>query len=683
MSLAGKYNDVLFTEFLIEGLKGGTVPNLDEIQVRVDALHAANPLLGEKPLISLEDHSVVYFENASAAKWNDTLQSELRDLTAMYAVLDEMSELTNSQARRWSSYYESTRRTLSKLEDRIDTLLLLKRDTLGYFAYVSDDFLDLSLVDTAATTAKVETASGVVTMRESTLTGSLSRIPVDNMTAVKQVLSVNGMVADETPTGMGVANVLTDEYTQWLQVIRAESQGVVTTSVRVNLGSLTTVSKVVYTPFGSTASSAFGISLLYSQNGVDFVLVPGQPVVSVLSTPATWLFPEIQATVLRFVISKSGYDDIDVNNNYAYEFGCKNISVYNPAFSVETSSVLISSALEVLDSNGVAKDFSKAAIHTCDFSPAGTELLYFLSIDGSTYIPISSLDDESPSHAQLIDFGGELPVDNIAGTSLFDMAQDSTQLDVAIPAASGITMDTASEFALNYYVPVASASDVLESTYAVYRNLGEKGEVVRNIASGWAFDVAASEYSALVKVEDPSGYSIDLGVTEATIDGVVRSGVFLITKGLHSFVTSASNWAAVASGLLTEALLDADDGLYPYNHKQIVEGYVYAGAFTGAQVYTGAAWWAEKQVAYLPQHEFASLTDTNNLDVYTRRVDGTGNLAFIVKTVQDFGDHFNERFRTEYSLPSRDFNQIYMKIVLNTSDPSVSPFVDSYTIKLG
>ena len=680
MSLAGKYNDVLYTEFLIEELKNGAVPNLDEIQVRVDALRAENPLLGEKPLISLQDHSVAYLEHASASRWNDTLQSELRDLTAMYLAVDELSGLTNSQARRWSAYYESTRRTLSELEDRIDNLLLLKRDTLGYFAYVSDDFLNLDYTNIASTTAKVETASGIVTMRETSVP-ALTRIPAENMTAVKQILSVNGLVSDETPAGFGVKNVLSDEYSQWLQIVRAENQGIVTTSVRVNLGSLTTVGKVVFTPFGSTAASAFGISLLYSQNGIDFVLVPGQPVVSVLGSPATWMFPEIKATVLRFVISKSGYDDIDTNNNYMYEFGCKNVSVYSPVFSVETSGVFISRPLEVLDSDGVAKDFSKAALHTCDFSPEGTELLYFLSVDGSTYIPISSLDDTSPSHAQLVDFGGELPVDNTTSTSLFDSSRESTQLDTT--NVSAITMTTPGEFALNSYVPLASVSSVIESSYVVYRNLGEKGEIVRNIASGWTFDANTNEYSTLVKVDDPSGYAMDLGVSEAMIDGVVRSGVFVLPKGLHVFITSASNWAEVTSGLLTEALLTAADPLYPHNHKQIIEGYTYASAFTGNQVYTGASWWAEKQIGYLPQHEFASLTDTNNLDVYTRRVDGTGNLAFIVKTVQDFGDHFSERFRTEYSLPSRDFNQIYIKIVLNTSDSSVSPFVDSYTIKLG
>lgn len=684
MSLKGRYHNVLFTDFLLKELKLGTVPNIDELEEQVKELEASNPLLGERPLIALEGFDIAHYESASASKWNTTLTSQKRDITAMYDTIKDLSVATIKQERRWASYYESVRRSLITLEDRIQNLLLLKRDTLGYFAYVSDDFVNMEKINQALTTARIDTNAGIATMREEWVPSGVARIlPDDSWIPSTQLLSVTNLVLQETPAGMGVSHTIDDEYSKWLSVIRTSTAQVITHSLLVDMGESKAVSKATFVPFGSTGTSAFVVSLMYSQNGVDFVLVPGQASISLVGSPGVWMFPEIQARFFKFIISKSGYDLVDIDNNFVYEFGCKNVSFYRPNFDTVVGTLLESNALSVVDNDGVAKTFSKVALNTCDFKPEGTDIYYLISPDGVTFIPISSLDDSAPSHPQIIDFTNAVPVNNVGSTSVFDVTKDAEALDSL--ASHGITLNGVSDVGLNSYVPLASVGDINETSYVVYRNLGKQGQVVRGISSGWSLNIETNTYQTILRVDDPSGYEINLGSTSAKIDGVSRTGTVLLSKGDYLFETDAENWVSLdtTSPVLTEVLLEAADSLYPYNHKYIVEGYPYPTGFTGDKIYTGGVFWAEMKIGFISMQEFDSLSDTGELGVYTRRVDATGNIAFIFKTQQSFGDHFSERFRVEYKLPTRTFTTIILRAILSTSDPSVSPFIDSYTIKLG
>ena len=210
---------------------------------------------------------------------------------------------------------------------------------------------------------------------------------------------------------------------------------------------------------------------------------------------------------------------------------------------------------------------------------------------------------------------------------------------------------------------------------------------MRGIASGWSYDESAGLYSTILTVRDPNGLIIDLGTSEAIIDEVVQTGSVTLGAGNHTFSTDVSNWAEAAPGAVDIPDLMIKDPLYPYNHKLMVEGYNYS-AFAGEdeRIYVGASFWSEMILSYLAREAFVeqpSSVASTDLTVYTRQVDIPGNITFIVKTLPTSGDLQSERFRVEYSLSDRTFDTIYLKAVLGTDDVSVTPVLDSYTIKLG
>ena len=681
MTLKGQYNDALLSDLLLTALKQGSVPNVDELKDQLAVLEAAKPLLGTKPLLSLEDHRLEFFENASATKWNDLMISGQRDLGIMYDLIAELQDRTINQGRRWSAYWTNGKRLLDDLEDRVDTVLLLKRDTLGYYKYVSDDFFGISLVDTGVTDARVDTAAGVVTMQEiSTASGEVARIDTTGATVSRQTLQAPGLIAVATEANSGVGNAITDQYSEWIELIRTSDQGNVTVALTIDLGTPTTISKAIFTPAGSTATSAYVVTMMYSPEGIDYVVVPAASSQSITTNPAVWSFGNIQATKVRFIISKNGYDDIDPNGNYGYIMGCKNVSLFNPAYDITQGSVFQSTDLEVLDDQGVALSFSKCALHTCQTLPLDTRIDYSVSVDGSAFIAISPIEESAPSHPQVIDFAEAVLVNNNNQLTVWNTGLSSNALDLANTGT--LNLEDPNDVVLNYYVPVGDVASVREATYRVWRNLGQQGVNVRGQASGWFKDETRGTFKTWFSVEEPGGVDVNLGGTRAKLNGVTVYSAVHIPKGIHSWETDFANWAEVASGYTDEAALEANDPLYPYNHKLIIEGYTYSG-FTGDQVYVGMVWWAESSLQYSPLHEFFGAQDPGTLNLYTRETDLSGNLGFVVKTTQAFGDHANEQFRIQYELTDRLFTSITLRAILGTAVADTSPVIDSYTLKLG
>ena len=681
MSLKGIYNDALLTDFLLERLRDGEVPNVDELNQELNSLRQIKPLLGEKPLISLTDTTLDKHEEASARKINDIFAGEIKDLDILYSTISEFQTRATDQLLSWSTTFSSLLRSLEELEDRVDTLLLLRQDTLGYFKYVSDDFRTLEYIDLENTTATIDTNSGMCSMMETTTGSGISRIALDEAIVDYQVVQANGLVGTSQLPGFSIQNILSDTYSQWLLFIESTLQTPILIAIRVSLEEITNVSKVVFVPFGATGTSAFLVNLLYSQDGTDYILVPGEASRSITSNPAIWTFPIIKAKYFKFLVSKNGADDVSNNDNYLYQFGARNISLYTPAHDTSVSGVLQSVSRAVLESSEQLS-FTKAALNVCENIPEGTSIDYFLSVDGGeTFSAIDPLERTQPINPQVLDFAKQDPETNIDSSSKWDSILSAEELDFDNNA--GLSLVSANDKVLNFYIPNGEVDDVVESTYKIYRNTNSASGLVRGKKAGWYFDTERGTYNTIFRVEDPSGMSIDFGSSSAFLDGQMVVGMQLISKGDHRFETSSVNWLDISDGLTNEASLKEEDFLYPLNHKLLIEGYDYVTTYVGEQVYRGASFIAEKKLVYIPQHQFFNFTEENNTEVYTRIVDSDGDLSFIVKIISDFSDQENEHLRVQYQSSTRKFNSVVFKAILRTDDENVSPLLDAYTVKLG
>lgn len=688
MGLAGEYNDVLLTELLIEELKDGEIPTIQQLNDSLAALKLEYPLATTKPMFSIKDNSVNYYENASASKHNDTFERAEKDIHVLYDVMHELQKRWVAEGNRWSTFYENIRRISDDLEDRVDTLLLMKTDTLGYYKYVSDDFLTLDFVDLDNTTAEVETNSGVVSIGHNEIQGEgESRVSLDDVTSSNITVSTvdgPGVVGITNAPGSLTTSIISDESISWLAFLSTTEQNKpATVSVSIKLtdtNELVEFNKVVAMTNGSTATSTFIITLWYSQNGHDWLLVPTDSHTQSTLDSATWSFPNIQAKYIKFLMTKNAPDDVDSNGNYSWDFGFKIIKLYEDVYETRTGYEVRSVDMTPDDE---ANTFTKAALSVCAITHDETAISYYLSVDsGSSFHALSPLESVSPSHPQILDFSELQSYTNVSSSDVHDSNRTAIQLD--IDNVSGESIENG-ELLLNYYIRYTNVSGLLENDIVIWRNIGDKtsSDTVRDKAKGWGYDESISTYSCYFYISDPNGTTIDFGPQDAVIDEVVCSGSTYITPGTHYFETHATNWSAVTTQQDSLDALENLDALYPYNHRLLIEGYDYGPNYVDQEVYIGASRFAESLSIYTALHTFKTLTDSTDLTVYTRDVDTTGNLLFLFKTDRTFGDYINEEFIVTYPLTNQTFDSVIFKAVLTTTDTSISPILDSYLVKLG
>jgi hypothetical protein len=459
MSLKGEYNAAILTELLIEKLREGYIPTLEEITDELETLQGTKPQLGEKPLFSLEDNSVEYYENASASKTNDTFERYSKDVDVMWGTMTRVKREVIKNSRRWATSYETMKRYLDKLEDRVDNLLLLNSDTLGYFQYVSDDFSTTEFTDLEETDALVDTGTGTVTLAQNSTSetedGSVARVDVSDVTEADLSFSVTEAQSYQSATlavDSALLNALTDEYTTWLSYVRVGEQASVTGTLTIDLKETKSVNKVVFKTNGSTATSAFVITAMYSADGVDYLTVPTDAYTQSTLDSAVWTFSTIEARYFKFLMTKTGADDKS-ESAYTYEFGAKNISFYEAGYDTTASGYKYQSIVRsVLDDAGEPIEFKKAVLSCCEQVPEGTSIHYYLGIDsGSVFVSVDPIEREDPARPQVLDFSDIIDLNNLESTNVFDSALDADVLHLDTLTAYTLVGET--DQVLNWYIP--------------------------------------------------------------------------------------------------------------------------------------------------------------------------------------------------------------------------------------
>jgi hypothetical protein len=688
MGLSGEYNDLLMTEFLIEVLKDGEIPTVEELYEQFDSLKQEYPLIGDKPLFSIKENKVAFYENASASKFNDTFSRLEDDIHLLYEVMHELQQRITQQSIRWSTHYSNVRGFLDGLEDRIDTLLLMEGETLGYYKYVSDDFSTVDYTDLDMTDAEVDTGLGVVQIGHNySLAEGYSRIDLSDVTSSNisfYPVIGPGVLSFSSAPGFNIEDIVSDETNTWLGWLLTTGQNTpASVAVQIKLTDSTEsvgFNKVSLVCNGSTATSVFILTLYYSDNGSDWLLIPTDFHTQSTMDSISWAFPTVQAKHLRIVMTKNAPDDINSNNQYSWDFGIKTLKLYEDAYETRTGYTWQSTVRSTDDIDLV---FTKAALSVCEIDSEETNISYYLSVDsGAAFHPIAPLERESPSKPQVLDFSELHNYTNDGSNSIYDITRTAKQLDLTNQASEALVTG---ELPLNFFIRQADVSSLTENDIVVYRNVGDKTSTasVRGYTPGFTYDGENGVVRCYFVVSDPDGVDIDFGPDAAKVDETSVSGSVHIAQGTHTFETSTSNVMEVTAGHDSETDLKEEDLLHPHNHLYLLLGYSYGSSYVDEEVYTGVSLVAEAILDYLPRHQFKVDTDSNDPTVYTRDVDSSGNVDFIVKIDPLLGDYEDEEFLVSYPLTNKTFNSVVLKAVLSTTDASVTPMLDSYLIKLG
>ena len=624
----------------------------------------------------LENAIVKERSESSSSAYNTTIDQIHMDLEDAYDSILMIAETRAGNFERWKLKLIDLSRKTQQLKASLNSLLLLKKDTAGYFDMLEDHLDDANALDIVNSSVEINLDNHTVVL------------PVDPIS--KQIVNLNSLFAEDVVfnpitrenllsynvmPGSSVLNAFKDASNVWQhRVFMGTYDRHVDVELKVKISDEPiSINRIEFISHSSDTSSTIDIKAQYSlddYNWFDIDAINNPQ--SVIST-GFFDFQSVDIKYVKFIMTKNGHDYED-GTSYVYEFGAKNISFFSRSYSA-MSGELVTEELSVYDTDvspQVKKNFNIISCEVCEILPEGTEIEYLVSSDGmQTWSGISPLNQISSPYPKILKLGGSSDVGS--GT------------DVNLDLSTQYTYKNNNDRLLDYTINVS----VQESPYEyikIWRDVGQNNDSIltRGVVSGWQFD--ETFYTTYLNVDNEAGIYIELGDTVAELDAQRVTGTVFISGGAHKFKTHKSNWKILPSAFDPETEEDFTqvDTLYPYNHKLIIESFDYAGAtsYSGTEVYSGVDLYASYIMKYSTLFDF----NYNILnDDYTRYsiINDSNILKFFVKYDNNVSDFQDESFYITSRTISSSVDSIRLKVILKTENQDISPIFTGYRIKVG
>jgi hypothetical protein len=675
MAIDSTYRNILTETFLIDELKKGEIPSAEDITDKINTFLADLDLT--KPLFVADDFKATEEGQSSASKFNQFQLDVLRDLRALYKDMLTLTEVSTGAYERWSLESDTLEKRLEELEDRIQNLLLLTKDTEGYHSYLVDNFTDLALVDRDLTTAAVDPSTHLVTLgpSDTTVDTRVYLNSIDPTDISFKVRSTVDLISRNDGPGQSLANIFRQQSSTWWTLVSMRKSSPVTAELLVKLADdPVAISKIVMKLHDSSRSSPMSITPLYSVDNFNFVQLPTNTYTQSVRALATFQFKEIEAKWIKFVLTKTGPDPISNSSKAVFQFGFKEIAFFAEGFSSEDSQVIISTPLSIpraANPNELV-EFSKLTLEVCERVETGTEINYFVTAsdnssvpvtDSTVWVPITPISRATSSQSKVIDLGDietiergleqtvtishdalaedETLVNPAASFQLLSQDTDGDILDETVVATEPRYIFTnPSDRILNYQIKdsdydgsgTGNAVTIDEDSIVIFRNVGAQGldpdddtSEVRDVQRGWKFQ--EPYYTTVVEIQKPEGITIDFGDKPIIIDDIkytnvvgptVLTGKTPSSRGIHVIKVHKDNWLAIEPDIETLEDLQAADSLYPHNHKLLIEGYAYPDTYSNNQekVYKGVDLFASELMKRISIFDLAHSAGTDRWNFF-------------------------------------------------------------------
>lgn len=740
MSIVSSHREFILERLLLEYLMDGTIPTADQLQEDLEEYERLHPSMAE-PTSKQIDFSIEHGGISSASKIQEIAKYVSDDVSIITREMKRLVEAGKSHYERWT--YELLRllNKAKRIENEIDSLLLMQGETEGYFSSISDVFVDTNNLDMDLTTAKIDTQETSATLNPNpTYSDDASggtRISLSHLIDS----DVSFSVLSTTPTGYSPApgSTLLDallsptiEGDGWLGTVAKTVAGPVTAEIKVRLHHTTKqkISRILFDCNSADAGGAGTIACMFSADGYQWYMVDHPtPVQSLASGNISWHFPLTDMYWVKFIITKNNYDESS-GGTYYYRFGSASIRFYSHQYGTDYGGALVTKALQPLDAEENSVPFTLAVLDACEENMLKTsdgeritDIEYYLSasdngISWTAEARVEPASREGRIWPSTINFSGAGKLDNSKGMSDYrkfkgsivpDTSTSFQELTTTFQYDTGMNegfvpynFKNGNYAVINTAIPLYDINDPtiffspqhISNSMEVWRNIFDSSDiynVVRGIPAGWG--KADDKYYCSLYVSTSDGIRFNFGSTTCIIDGVERTGEVVLPQGLHSFQTAVTNWYNFYTESYTvpttDAALGAVDPLYPYNHKVIIEGFSYIDDFVGERKYGAGAdivaqYYCKRTSAYDLENN-TSATEMLKWFAFLKAVGTATKPAGAVLLARDvsYSDHANERCRLLWNSGSGTFKYIKMRAELTTTDAAYTPVLYSYRIKVG
>ncbi|MHA2065382.1 MAG: hypothetical protein ACXABY_13485 [Candidatus Thorarchaeota archaeon] len=723
MSLATTHKEYITEQLLLAYLKDGIIPTADQLEADLETYMEDHPNL-EEPTSKTTDFTVERGTSASSAKIQEIADTVSQDVGIVTREIYKQAEDSNRFYDRWSAEMKRLSGIARKLEERVDSMLLLTEDTAGFFAHVSDVFSDMNEVDLENTTAKINLYEATVSLdplRSELSDGSGGALidltgMTENDVSFYPLTKKPGLAYFSPNADNALVNIFKTDNSTWVGKVVANTTGEMVCELKAKLADEDLeVSRVSFFFVGPTTTSRSTATLQYSADGYTWHLVSTTEATKALVRNMVWSFPQTTLRWLKIIFRKPAPD----STANEYIFSASHMKVYGNTYSDTVGNTLQTKSLQALDIQENPILFSLVALETCQELPTNTGIDYSIaaSQDNSTWtswMRISTADSTGVSYPKIINLGGvdwkdnkvestTTRLDNTVATSgLSQMKATRTFSNTTdIPGLLGYRFKDDSFATVNTAIPISTDEDPdpIGNSVIVWRNMRYKNinnypdtATVRDTPRGWGLD--GGRYSCYFEVVDKDGILLDFGDRVCVLDDTEVSGAIRVPVGIHKFITDSENWVDISEEIVglnsiiqTEDQLKAIDPLYPHNHKLVIEGFPYGTGYRGERLYKGTDISAE---FYATRTSLFDL-ENNVSDYGYFAIRGVGNasyptLAVIIQSDVTNPDDSNELFLVNWRSGDTDasmFSYIKLKATLWTQDTAVTPSWSSYRLKLG
>lgn len=740
MNTSEIYSQIIIQNIIKKYLEQGQVPTLQQIEDEFAAQTAGVDLTTSE--FTSSEWKVIRKESASASKYNEMNDQIHQDLNVLYKSLLDSSDRTIQLFARWQAKANALESRLQGLEDRIARLLLLTTDTSGFFSIVGDSFNNTSLIDLdRSSLVAIDLKQNIVTLeRDNPSTTIPDRIFFNDLTSDQVIfrpLTRNSIISVTNQQSSEPRFAFRDQNQSWLtNITTKEKVSPMTTELLLSLNDTVTISKIDIFLHSSQSNSVTTVTPLYSVDGINFSNLPVLNVAQQGLDKVTFQFPDTEFKYLKFILEKNNFDYQD-SGLYIYEFGAKEIALYHEEFnaSSNTFGALISKPLSITKPDNTLIEFNKLTLEVCEGISSDTFLDYFVSVahdlngvpnwltisgfsasldpDLRLWYPITPLNREEAIHSKILDFaslssserdGIGISYDRdgvtlISPDSSYTILSESggvVSYNAATASGQRYIFSHPNQKLLDLQIDLNASID--QDSLVLWRNVGSKGidpsdttKLVRGTQAGWEF--SAPYYLTEIKIQGANGMSINVGHNPITIDNVNYTGVIgpdVLSPGNHSIKVHQDFWNPVVPNLTTLDDLKANDRLYPFNQKLLIEGYLYDATYpsTSEKFYSGVDRFAGILMDKVSIFDFVNNVNAFNFTKFSidTDVDNTvpsNSYIFLVNTDGTKADFVNESFVLEFNLTNQLYSYLALKAEFRTANAKLTPVLDEYKIKLG
>lgn len=726
MSLKTTYKEYILEKILLGYLYDGTIPTAEQLEDDLETYQETHPDLS-LPKSKFIDFSVERGDDSSANHIQTIADTTSNDIGAVVREVYNIAGKAGKFYERWSFETKRLSAKAQKLDQKVDSLLLLANYTTGYFASVGDIFTDMNLVNTDNTTSYVNVDEQSVTLNPGTSESTtIKRINTNDLTDLDvsfyALTKRAGTAVFEVSSNNNLAQAFKTEDTTWVGKVVSGVGGSMTCELKAHLSTDKDleVSRIAFDYTGPVSERAT-VTAMYSKDGYTWYVVPTNEATKTLTSNMSWIFPLTDMRWVKFVFYKASPDE----GQYEYDFSCRHIRLYGITYYTDGGNVFESKALSAVDTQDNLVGFNLAQLDVCENIPDKTDIEYYISVskDNSTWTSWTNIlpsQRDEVKYPKVLSFAGASWKDNITEATdsvgqyyVFDDTYNNNVLITEFDTTTGPTGSTRDivEYkfkdttfaAINTAIPVSTDEDqdVISNSIVVWRNIRNKTSypdtsLVRDVPRGWG--KKEQVYYCYFEILSSDGKLLDFGDKPCVLDGQNVTGVVKVPVGVHKFETDAKNWFDIsenyintvgASGTVqTEETLESIDPLYPHNHKLVIEGFSYISGFSGNQIYVGTDYSAEFYAVK------TSLFDLeNNINGYghfavrgVNKNDEASTLAIIVRYDPGDPNFTNELFVVKWRAGqsgSEMYKYVKLKAVLSSESTAITPALTSYRIKLG